>query len=626
MRVIPIAKTAPAGGLSYFARKAPAPGTILSAPLRGKTVPALVEDVEPVAAAKTAIRASPFALRKISPAGFPNPFLPEFLRAARAASLFFAASEGATLHALLPSVLLEALAGGKRRARAARESPATSPERLAFQAERDERTAAYRSLIREEFARGRSVFIAVPAIVDAEAMHGELARGIESRAFLFHGSLGKRELALRARAARAARRPILVVATPPFLALPRPDLGTIVLEEEGGRGWRSVGRPYLDFRVFAELLARELSARLILAGFPLRAETVFRYRERELDEFAPLRARAAAGGSSLLVDMREEKPPRAGEPAVIGETLREALADTLARGGRAVLFAARRGLAPVTVCGDCGTPASCGRCGMPVALFKAESGNVFLCSSCGGASAPSDRCATCGGWRLAPLGIGVQRAEAAVRGLFPDFPVIPFDRERIATHAAGLARIRDFYASPGTVLVGTELVLPYLRAPVALAAVVSADSLLALPEWSAAERLFGILLKLRAAASERFIVQTREPGRPLLRQALEGSLADFYREELAAREAYGYPPFATLVTLRLSGGRARLADGLARAARALGVEKLETYAPLAAGRSFSQSALLKVPRGGWPDKRLSAALASLPVSVEVRVNPDGLFG
>ena len=68
------------------------------------------------------------------------------------------------------------------------------------------------------------------------------------------------------------------------------------------------------------------------------------------------------------------------------------------------------------------------------------------------------------------------------------------------------------------------------------------------------------------------VIQTAEPGHPVVRQVVEGDFGAMARMQLADREAFFYPPYARLTTLTLRHrdlqllrrGAAHLAAGLRR--------------------------------------------------------------
>ena len=112
-------------------------------------------------------------------------------------------------------------------------------------------------------------------------------------------------------------------------------------------------------------------------------------------------------------------------------------------------------------------------------------------------------------------------------------------------------------------LLGTQMVAKgHHFAGVELAAVVDADLGLAMPDFRAEERTFQLVTQLAGRSGReapgRVIVQTFQPDAPALLYAARHDVSGFLAEELARREALGYPPFRHIVRVLVSG---RTADG-----------------------------------------------------------------
>src|SRR2546428_12777822 len=92
---------------------------------------------------------------------------------------------------------------------------------------------------------------------------------------------------------------------------------------------------------------------------------------------------------------------------------------------------------------------------------------------------------------------------------------------------------------------------------VALAAVVDADTGLALPDFRAEERTFQLLTQLAGRSGReapgRVLIQTFQPDAPPIRHASRHDVARFLAEELDRRRELGYPPFRHLLRVVLSG-------------------------------------------------------------------------
>ena len=106
---------------------------------------------------------------------------------------------------------------------------------------------------------------------------------------------------------------------------------------------------------------------------------------------------------------------------------------------------------------------------------------------------------------------------------------------------------------------------------VELVGVLNADNLLNNPDFRSAERAFQLLMQVAGRAGRRenpgtVVIQTAEPGHPVLQQVIAGDYEAMARQQLAERKAFFYPPYARLLNLLL---RHRDPVTLRRAANAL---------------------------------------------------------
>jgi primosomal protein N' (replication factor Y) len=111
------------------------------------------------------------------------------------------------------------------------------------------------------------------------------------------------------------------------------------------------------------------------------------------------------------------------------------------------------------------------------------------------------------------------------------------------------------------ILVGTQMIAKGHDFPeVTFVGVLLADLSLSFPDFRASERTFQILTQVagRSGRGDRpgkVLFQTMVPESPAIRRASEYDYAGFMEDELAAREAMGYPPFGRMLLLRLSGAK-----------------------------------------------------------------------
>ncbi|MEK7621689.1 MAG: hypothetical protein AAB415_00760 [Patescibacteria group bacterium] len=626
--VIPIARGISREELTYFTGEAVGPGAIVSVPLRGRTISALVTQVRAADELKLAVKKADYPLKKIIRVKHERFFTTSFMVAARQTADYAAATLGLTLKSLVPTKILEAKVT-LRVAKESKDEPRAAGEKFVLQEPDDERQAYYKSLIRAEFAKHGSVFMCLPTVIDVTRAVASLERGISEYTIALHHQLSTRELTTAWQRALDLTHPILIIATPIFLSLPRTDIRAIIVDRENTQTYKSSARPFLDHRRFAEYLAEASEATFVLGDAVLRTETAYRADQGEIEPLATLKHHAASNATQTLIAVK--KMPTT-EFRVLSDELLITIAEVEKRNEKIFLFTHRRGLAPVVICQDCGATVECDNCEAPTVLHPAgmeEDGaeTIFICHRCGARRSAAEKCRHCGGWRLLELGIGIDRVARELEEHFPRLRLFKLDSDSVRGGSVPGATIKRFLSTPGSVLLGTELALYYLKERIENVAIVALDSLFALPDYRINERVFGLLIRLRALTTKQFIIQTRNVRVRLFDQALKGNLLDFYRTEIAERKQYGYPPFQTFIKVALSGERAQvrlamktLADQLA----SYEPEVFPAFIPVISGE-YRLHLLIKRRPNDWPEPALLEQLKSLPPAFVIDVDPDSLL-
>lgn len=644
VEVVPLSRTARVESLSYFSASPIEPGQLARIDIRRKKSWGLVVSVRAVEDAKAEIKSSDFELKRLGKAQPGAFFLPEFVAAAREAARWHAAEPGAVLASFAPAAIVD-------------KPPASPAENVAPRGNRvaakycvmdrdGDRFAEYRSIARQELARRRSLLFLVPTAEDARVAALSLGKGIQDSCFELSSGVSAKQQLARWSEAVASDRPVVVVATPSFMAIPRGDWGAIVIERESSPAYRTRRRPIIDCRHLAERYAEALGCPIYLGDLALRADTVHRYRSHEIMEHRNLRLRSLSDAECEVVEVAkaaDEGPAKTAEEIAAKEARAAArrgpfsaqmsamLEEARERGERTFLFVGRKGLAPLLTCDDCGHTVSCETCDRPLALYGAKGAKEaqVRCRTCGTARPADDKCPSCGGWRLKGLGFGTETVAAAIAAREPDAQVFVVDAESTPTAAAARKAVEKWYATPGGILVGTEMAANLARDEFECLGVVSVDALLAVPEYRMRERVLSVLLHLRSHAKRRVLIQTRLKGESLYQHAARGTLADFYREELDERREYGFPPFGLLVRATVGGKTPAEAVRHAKAmlAALLPGREPSVYAgrePLGKG-VYPAHALWKLPRDPWPDPEVVRALKTLPMNVSVEVDTDAIL-
>lgn len=630
IHVIPILRGISKETLTYFTPTKVEPGSLVKIPVRSKSTFGIVVRTENAIEEKASLKASPFAIRKLGEVSGTN-FLPAaFMRAAEKAAGYFAGSTGSVITSLIPKAVIESLANLQLKQVAAQEEDSDEKPKgdtVVVQAPEEERIAHYKSLIREAFARKGSVLFCLPSIQDIKKVSESISKGIEEYTFILHSQLSKKEIAHLWQMIAETSHPVLVLGTGSILALPRDDIATIIVDRENSSVYKALTRPYVDIRTFAELYTRELGARLILGSELLRVETLWRRESGEITELMPLKFRTTTTAKTTLVDTRTEKSPLSSEFTILSSQAETLIRENKENNEFLFLFGARRGLAPTTVCGDCGNVVACGNCSAPTVLHKGPKGSFFLCHKCGERRSAEERCKVCGSWRLVTLGIGVELIEEVLKKHFPDLNVFRIDKDSVTTLKRGQKVVEDFYNSPGSVLLGTEMALLYLDKPLDNAIIVSLDSLFSVPDFRINEKIASLIVRIRTLATKNFLLQTRLKDQQIVDSTIQGNMADVYREEIEERKRFEYPPFWTLIKISLKGERTKVREkmsGLEDFFKPFSITVFPAFTEVVKG-SYVMHGLIRIPKKDWPHGELLSKLMSLGPEYSINVDPESLL-
>lgn len=650
--VIPLTRSKVASELTYFTGSEVPVGAIVSVPLRSKSIHAIVIKSVNAEDLKIDIKNAPFEIRKLGKVKATVFFPASFIEACAAVAEFYATTIGAVIYSVVADALLENAA--KLHPPLPKQSsfsmetglkeglPKTrldSERVFAVQGDDADRVSSWRSLIRQEFARRRSIAIYLPTVEDCTNMFAQLEKGIEGYIFTLHGGMTKKQIADVWSTVADTNHPIVVIATGSFSVLPRGDIETVIIERENGRGWISQKSPYLDIRFALEAISRRCRQTVFLADSMLRTETLQRVDTEEVDPGSPFKWRSISDARDILIDMKKGQTLTSGDMLpglatekrhkIISSDLEKMIATNREENTHLFIYTVRRGAASMTVCEDCETVVSCRNCSAPVVLHTSSVSvkNFFMCHKCGERRSAEEVCVKCGGWRLTPLGIGIDRVAEVLETRFPDIETFKVDADATKTPKHIHETMQKFRAKPGGVLLGTELALLHIKEKVDHVAVASLDTLFALPDFRIQEKIMYMLIRLRSLARRSILVQTRKPEEKVFEYGLKGNLSDFYRGTLSERRQFRYPPFTILIKLTIEGKKDAIATQMAKAQEILQPYEIEVFPAFTStvrGNSVIHG-LLNVEKHAWPDPDLIYRLRSLPPGVFIKVNPETLL-
>lgn len=630
VEIIPISKGVFKGTFSYFTSSNLEEGDIVTVKIKNRETKAMVLSSQNGDSIKSEIKSLAFEMKKIDEIHPVKIFTPCLISAAKKTAEYFAGTTGNILENLIPKIILKKIDEIKINDIVHKNQTLTSPiksEKLAIQTDYEERMCHYKKLVREEFAKHKSIFICVPTTEDVKKISDELKKGIEKFVIALYANKTAKKTVKDWNNTSSEAHPLLIIGTGLFLGIYRKDLNTIIVERENSNTYKTFSRPFFDIRKFAEFYSQALGIRFIVADTFLRTETLERIQEGEFQELIPLKWRFLSKASEKLVDMK--KYNNNNKFKIISDELKKMLLKTRELSENLFIYTTRKGYATQTLCRDCGVFVLCDKCKAPVILYKGgnENKNFFFCHKCRATRSANELCKTCNSWRLQSYGIGIEMIEEQIKELLPNAKIFKIEKNSIKTAKKGREVASEFYATAGAILLGTEMALNYLDSNILNSAVVSIDSLFLIPDFRINEKILNILLKIRSITDSNFIIQTRNPEQKLLNYALSGNLTEFFREEIKERKEYNYPPFSVLIKITIDGYENTIKDDMDKLKTYLG-EYAYSFFPTFTHNikeKYTAHLLIKIARNKWVDKKLLSKLASLPQNILVKIDPDNLF-
>jgi primosomal protein N' (replication factor Y) len=501
------------------------------------------------------------------------------------------------------------------------------------------KTEVYFEAVAEALRHDRQALILMPEIALTGQFLDRFARRFGVRPAAWHsGVSGRRRERLFAGIADGEVK--VVAGARSALFLPYARLGLIVVDEEHEAAYKQEDGVHYHARDMAVVRGRLEKCPVVLASATPAIETRV---NAERGRYARLDLPERFGGKELpqirAVDLKREamRPGRWLSP-----TLTFAMEDALAAGEQVLLFLNRRGYAPLTLCRACTHRYDCRNCS--AWLVEHRFRRALVCHHCGHMERRPDACIACGSLdTLVSCGPGVERIAEEVATLFPDKRSIvlssdfPGGTERLRQELAAIA------AGEFDIVIGTQLVAKGHNFPkMTLVGVLDADIGLTSGDPRASERTFQLLQQVAGRAGRgiglgRALVQTYQPEHPVIAALVSGEAERFYREETAARQSAGLPPFGRLAALVVSAGERDKAEEHARAMARVaavpgGVAVLgPAEAPLALIRGrYRYRLLVKTERAADLQGYLRAWLARAPkprggVRVEIDIDPQSFL-
>ncbi len=414
------------------------------------------------------------------------------------------------------------------------------------------KTEIYIHLIRQALEQKKQVLYLLPEIALTVQIMNRLKKVFGNKLGIYHSKYSDAErVEIWQKQLSAAPYEVILGARSAVL-LPFQRLGLVIVDEEHESSFKQQDpAPRYHARSVAIVLAQMYGAKTLLGTATPSMES---YHNAKKDKYALVELKQRYKDIELpeinIVDIKDLQH-RKMMSGPFSPLLLNRVRQALERGEQAILFQNRRGFAPMIECRKCGWVPKCQNCDVSLTLHRNM--NQLTCHYCGYTYRVPDVCPSCEDRDLRTRGFGTEKIEEAVMEIFPEAKVARMDLDTTRTKNAYERIINDFAAGKTNILIGTQMIskgLDFDR--VSVVGILNADSMMNYPDFRAYEQAFMMMAQVSGRAGRKgkrglVILQTKNPQSPIIDYVVRNDYEALYRDMVAERQAFNYPPFHHLI-------------------------------------------------------------------------------
>ena len=414
------------------------------------------------------------------------------------------------------------------------------------------KTEIYIHLIKLALERKEQVLYLLPEIALTVQMMQRLQRVFGDKLGIYHSKYSDAER-VEIWQKQLSQNPYdVILGARSAVFLPFQRLGLVIIDEEHETSYKQQDpAPRYHARSAAIVLAQMFKAKTILGTATPSLES---YHNAKTGKYALVELKERYQGIELpeiqvvdTADLQRRKMMAGPFSPLLLARVREALEN----GEQAILFQNRRGFAPVVECHQCGWVPTCQHC--DVSLTYHRQMNQLTCHYCGYTYRVPTECPCCGSTDLRTRGFGTEKIEEQVREVFPEARISRMDLDTTRTRNAYERIISDFLARRTNILIGTQMVSKGLDFDhVSVVGILNADAMLNQPDFRAYEHAYMMMSQVSGRAGRKnkrglVILQTKQPKLPVIDYVVRGDYSALYKDLIAERQAFRYPPYHHLI-------------------------------------------------------------------------------
>lgn len=416
------------------------------------------------------------------------------------------------------------------------------------------KTEIYLQSIQKVIEQGKEAIVLVPEIALTPQMVHRFKGRFGDMVAVMHSGLSRGEKYDEWRKIQRGQVRVVVGARSAVFA-PFENLGIIIIDEEHETSYKQEENPRYHARDVAIHRARNYNCPVVLGSATPSLETFARAHKKVYQKLTlSKRMNDQALPKVEIIDMREEL--REGNRSMFSKSLFEKLQDRLLKKQQTVLFLNKRGHSSFVMCRDCGYVILCPHCEISLTYHRVQ--NNMKCHYCGFESKVPTICPECQSDHIRYFGTGTQKVEEELGKLLPEAKVIRMDVDTTTRKGSHEKLLTEFHEGKADILLGTQMIAKGLDFPnITLVGVLSADTMLHLPDFRSSEKTFQLLTQVSGRAGRHqlpgeVVIQTYTPEHYSIILAGDQDFDAFYAKEMMMRKIHKYPPFFYLALVTVS--------------------------------------------------------------------------
>ncbi|GAF66126.1 primosome assembly protein PriA [Bacillus sp. TS-2] len=416
------------------------------------------------------------------------------------------------------------------------------------------KTEIYLQAIAEVIEKGKQAIMLVPEISLTPQMVQRFKGRFGEWVAVLHSGLSVGEKYDEWRKIERQEVKVVVGARSAIFA-PFNNIGVIIIDEEHETSYKQEDHPKYHAREVAKYRAQTYQCPVILGSATPSLES---YARAKKGVYTLLKLNERVKNQPLpkveMIDMREEL--RNGNRSMFSQVLMEEMKIRLQKKEQMVLFLNRRGHSTFVMCRDCGHVEMCEHCDVSLTYHRNQ--NRLKCHYCGNEHIMPNTCSSCGSEHIRFFGSGTQKVEEELTKVLPEAKVIRMDVDTTSKKGSHQKLLEAFERKEADILLGTQMIAKGLDFPaITLVGVLSADSMLHLPDFRSAERTFQLLEQVSGRAGRhelpgQVVIQSYNPEHYSNELVQTHDYEKFFEIEMGQRKQVGYPPYYFMVLINIS--------------------------------------------------------------------------